>query len=402
MSSRTSDRCFSALFGFIGAGLFWVMAPGKPVIAQVGGATPAFVRVQGSSPGTAQAGHSNITGTNTAGNFKGDGLGLTNLDAGNVSTGTLADGRLSSEIARKSLNNTWSGVNNFTSATNSFAGDGTLLGKLNASSLSMGKVPDSRLTVGGDIGSNLSSATVQGIQNVPVDSVLPSFDEVLRFDGTKWTPAPDGFTLPAFFQYGDGAALLEIRHNGTGRAFQGRSTGTAILGFNGTGSDFQNLSGVCGSTSSVGGTGVAGIANSTVNTAGRFENQSQLVTICNGTYAIRTNGFLWKQYGSSGESAAMPVAYGCVNSAGTIAGGTGNFTVTKIGVGIYDIEITGETYSSSNCSASVTPVNSANPRYATTTNNSGVLRVVMWNSGGTNSDNQFQFTVYKVSPTGLG
>lgn len=55
--------------------------------------------LQAASPGTAEAGHVNITGTLIAGQLQGDGSGITNLDAGNIAIGTLADARLSSAVS---------------------------------------------------------------------------------------------------------------------------------------------------------------------------------------------------------------------------------------------------------------------------------------------------------------
>ncbi len=65
-------------------------------------------------------------------------------DASAVTTGTLADARLSSNIGRVAGNQTWTGSNAFT-GNNSFAGDGSGLTSLNAGQLVSGQVPDSRI-----------------------------------------------------------------------------------------------------------------------------------------------------------------------------------------------------------------------------------------------------------------
>lgn len=49
--------------------------------SQVNGSLPAYVRLQAASPGTAQPGHSNITGTAIAAQFVGGGGGITNVNA---------------------------------------------------------------------------------------------------------------------------------------------------------------------------------------------------------------------------------------------------------------------------------------------------------------------------------
>lgn len=61
-------------------------------IAAVGGAVAfqgSYVNLQASSPGTAQAGHSNITGTAKAGGFIGNGSQLTNLNGSEIRTGVI-------------------------------------------------------------------------------------------------------------------------------------------------------------------------------------------------------------------------------------------------------------------------------------------------------------------------
>jgi|GEM_PF-4079094 len=65
-------------------------------------------------------------------------------DAGAVVSGTLADARLSANIARLSGSQTWTGSNVFT-GSNSFSGDGSGLTSLNASQIVSGQLPDSRL-----------------------------------------------------------------------------------------------------------------------------------------------------------------------------------------------------------------------------------------------------------------
>ena len=95
-------------------------------------------------------------GAITAGSFTGNGAGLTGLNANNLATGTLADGRLSGNVALLNANQTFSGSNIFTgvstltNATNMFAGtfsgNGGGLTNLNASQLASGTVPSDRLS----------------------------------------------------------------------------------------------------------------------------------------------------------------------------------------------------------------------------------------------------------------
>lgn len=78
------------------------------------------VSLQTNTPGSAENGHINITGSLIAGNVQGDGANLTNVDAvylsgynaghftnaSNLNSGTLSDGRLSSNVVLKDAANT--------------------------------------------------------------------------------------------------------------------------------------------------------------------------------------------------------------------------------------------------------------------------------------------------------
>lgn len=58
------------------------------------GQSGALVRLQTTTPGTAQTGHANVTGTIRAGQFVGGGAGLTALNAGQVTSGVLSNARI--------------------------------------------------------------------------------------------------------------------------------------------------------------------------------------------------------------------------------------------------------------------------------------------------------------------
>jgi len=78
---------------------------------------------------------SNVTNTFT-GTFTGNGVGLTNLNASQIASGTLADARLSTNVALLNGTQTFTGVNTFTNSTiftggNSFAGTNTFSGPIN-------------------------------------------------------------------------------------------------------------------------------------------------------------------------------------------------------------------------------------------------------------------------------
>lgn len=73
------------------------------------GAPKAYVHLQSSTPGVSQSGHANISGSMRANQFFGNGQNLTNLSATSISSGTLADGRLSANVARRDTGNSFAG-----------------------------------------------------------------------------------------------------------------------------------------------------------------------------------------------------------------------------------------------------------------------------------------------------
>ena len=83
-----------------------------------------YVQRQPATPGAAEAGHFNITGVARAGSFFGSGATLTSLNASAISSGTLADARLSANIAQLNKNNQFSASQTFQSHLNLVAQNG--------------------------------------------------------------------------------------------------------------------------------------------------------------------------------------------------------------------------------------------------------------------------------------
>lgn len=137
-----------------------------------------------------------FTGANTfsnAGNsFTGSGAGLTGLNATNLASGTLADARLSSNVALRNAANAFSGANTFSNPSNTFAGNGAALTNLSASAISTGTIAEARLPfLAGDITGLHSNNRVSQLQGFPLSSSAPETGQVLKFSGTQWIPAAD-------------------------------------------------------------------------------------------------------------------------------------------------------------------------------------------------------------------
>jgi photosystem II stability/assembly factor-like uncharacterized protein len=87
----------------------------------------AAAQLTGTLPGSAFAGFTNsvilTNGANSfSGTFSGNGTNLVNLNAAQLTGGTVADARLSTNVALLNANQTFSGANNFTNFGNSFIG----------------------------------------------------------------------------------------------------------------------------------------------------------------------------------------------------------------------------------------------------------------------------------------
>jgi len=91
--------------------------------------------------GDTMSGALTVTGSLSGNTVSGDGSGLTNLNAGNLASGTLPGGRLAGIYGNDlTFNNP---LNSFTGA---FSGNGSGLTSLNAGNLASGAVPDTRLS----------------------------------------------------------------------------------------------------------------------------------------------------------------------------------------------------------------------------------------------------------------
>jgi hypothetical protein len=95
--------------------------------------------------GPAQAFTGPVSLDNALNSFAGNGAGITNLSASALSSGTLADARLSANVALLNASQTFSQPVQFSSASGSFSGNGMGFTNLPASVL-VGKVDDGRLS----------------------------------------------------------------------------------------------------------------------------------------------------------------------------------------------------------------------------------------------------------------
>lgn len=114
--------------------------------------------------------------------------------------------------------------------------------------------------------------------------------------------------------------------------------------------------------------------------------------------AINLNdGYVNRNYGA-GLRAAIPIAYGYIMPDGSIASGSGNFTVNKTGTGQYEVTITGENYVYNLYTTVATGAFNESYRIAS---GSGTLAISVLDTNNVSADAYTNFVVFKSSPTTL-
>ena len=108
------------------------------------------------------------------------------------------------------------------------------------------------------------------------------------------------------------------------------------------------------------------------------------ININNGELRTTANGF----------ANMIPIAYGNVYFTGSLGANSGNVSVSKVSTGVYDITISGESYSNGSYATNATIVGSTYG-FIHTDAVGGKLRVYTRNAGESSTDIQFHFTVYK-------
>ncbi len=96
----------------------------------------------------------------------------------------------------------------------------------------------------------------------------------------------------------------------------------------------------------------------------------------------------------TGSANMIPIAYGYVSPSGVLSGSAGSLTVARLAPGLYEITISGRTYSNTSMVTNATIVGSTYG-FITTDVNSGKLLVRTKNASGIDTDIQFHFVVYQ-------
>lgn len=116
---------------------------------------------------------------------------------------------------------------------------------------------------------------------------------------------------------------------------------------------------------------------------------------------MRVEGEPVRDFGSNELSPIGPIAYGFIGSSGTTSGATANLSSSWDAANSrYIISVEGESIFNGPYTATVTVVDSNEPRVATTNAIGGDLTVTIWdlNSGNTRVQDNFQVVIYKPDP----
>ncbi|HEY8108440.1 MAG TPA: hypothetical protein VIF43_00265 [Patescibacteria group bacterium] len=213
-SSGTSVNSLATVFSLSGSG-------GNALFKNSVDAANAF-RVQ-KSDSTDLINVNTSTGAVTISGLAGSGASLTNLNASNISSGTLADGRLSSNVALKNINNAFSTSQ---SVTNN---GGKTTFQLSNTTANVG------LTIGGD--ANLYRSAADELRTD--DSVAVGTSGYAAADPGSLSLSLNGAPSDAVIYFGDvGGSLYYDGTGGSGYYFDNNVTAS---GFVGDGSQLSNV-----------------------------------------------------------------------------------------------------------------------------------------------------------------
>ncbi len=261
----------------------------------------------------------------------GNGSGLTNLNASNLSSGTVGGTQLSG---------TYTNAVTFNNASNSFTGNGAGLTNLNASNLSSGTVAVGRLpSLAGDVAGTMSSTVVGRINGTALGSLASVTNgQALVFNSSlsQWQPGNVVSLTAGDGRYAQlGSASLYVNNT-----YYGNQTVNGLVSASGYGSGLATVQGVSGAGS---GYAVQGVnTSSTGNAYGVYGSSSSTTGIgvygtSSGTtgFGVRGTSSGATGYGVYGNnSATTGNAYGVygssISSAGSIGVyGTGFFAGVK-------------------------------------------------------------------------
>jgi hypothetical protein len=97
---------------------------------------------------------------------------------------------------------------------------------------------------------------------------------------------------------------------------------------------------------------------------------------------------------ATGDNNMVPICYGHISSTGSISNGSGNFTASRTGTGVYQVSISGENFGFSNYTVAVSAIGSGFA-VATWSSSGGNLIIYVHNNLGIRINSNLSFVVYK-------